>query len=311
MDVEKKIPVKPPRLVPGDTIGIVAPGSPFDQERFNKGVAVLESMGFRISFDDDIFIEQGYLAGTDAQRADFLNRLFADREIKAIVCVRGGFGAMRVLALLDYEAIEKHPKIFVGFSDISALLSVLDTRCGLVAFHGPMVTTLADAGQETKEALLAVLTSDVKLELAPANGRVINPGQASGPIAGGNLTTLCHLVGTPYAPSYNGKIVFFEDKGEAAYRIDRMLSQMKLAGCFEGLVGLVLGSFEDCGEIDEICRITAEMFKDTDIPVLAGFDIGHSKTNITIPLGIEATLDADQQRLTYHEPATVPNISRA
>ena len=304
MDVEKKIPVKPPRLMPGDTIGIVAPASPFSQARFNKGVAVLESMGFRVSFDDDIFIEQGYLAGTDTQRADFINRLFADQKIKAIVCARGGFGAMRVLALLNYEVIKKHPKIFVGYSDISALLSVLDTKCGLVAFHGPMVTTLADAGRETKEALLAALASDVKLELAPANGRVIKPGRASGPIAGGNLTTLCHLVGTPFAPSYNNKIVFFEDKGEAAYRIDRMLSQMKLAGCFEGLAGLVLGSFEDCGEFDEVCRITAEMFKDAGIPVLAGFDIGHGKTNITIPLGIDATLDADQQRLVYHEPAT-------
>lgn len=305
MKNQKKSSVKPPRLAPGDTIGIVAPASPFSQERFNKGVAVLESMGFRVSFDDDLFIKQEYLAGSDIHRADQVNRLFADREIKAIVCARGGFGAMRVLALLDYEAIKKHPKIFVGFSDISALLSVLDARCGLVAFHGPMVTTLADAGQETKEALLAALTSDVKLELIPANGRVINPGQASGPMAGGNLTTLCHLVGTPYAPSYSGKIVFFEDKGEAAYRIDRMLSQMKLAGCFEGLVGLVLGSFEDCGEFDEICRITAEMFKDAGIPVLAGFDIGHGKTNITIPLGIEATLDADRQRLMFHESATV------
>jgi len=305
MEIHQKPIVKPLRLVPGDTIGIVAPASPFSQARFNKGVAVLESMGFRVSFDDDIFIEQGYLAGTDAQRADFINRLFADQEIKAIVCARGGFGAMRVLALLDYEVIKKHPKIFVGYSDISALLSVLDTRCGLVTFHGPMVTTLADAGQETKEALLTALASDVKLELAPANGRVIKPGRASGPIAGGNLTTLCHLVGTPFAPSYNGKIVFFEDKGEAAYRIDRMLSQMKLAGCFEGLAGLVLGSFEDCGEFDEICRIFAEMFKDAGIPILSGFDIGHGKTNITIPLGIEATLDADRQRLTYHESATV------
>ena len=304
METEKKILMKPPRLALGDTIGIVAPASPFSQERFNKGVAVLKSMGFRVSFDDDIFIKQGYLAGTDAQRADFINRLFADQEIKAIVCARGGFGAMRVLALLDYEAIKKHPKIIVGFSDISALLSVLDTRCGLVAFHGPMVTTLADAGRETKASLLAALTSDVKLELAPANGRVIKPGRASGPIAGGNLTTLCHLVGTPFAPSYNGKIVFFEDKGEAAYRIDRMLSQMKLAGCFEGLVGLVLGSFEDCGEFDEICRIAAGMFKDTEIPILAGFDIGHGKTNITIPLGIKATLDADRQLLIYHEAAT-------
>lgn len=305
MGTESNIPVKPPRLAPGDTIGIVSTASPFNRERFNKGVAVLKSMGFRVSFDDDLFIEQGYLAGSDIHRADQVNRLFVDRKIKAIVCARGGFGAMRVLSLLDYEAIKKHPKIFVGFSDISALLSVLDTRCGLVAFHGPMVTTLADAGQETKGALLAALTSDVKLELAPANGRVIEPGRAFGPIAGGNLTTLCHLVGTPFAPSYNGKIVFFEDKGEAAYRIDRMLSQMKLAGCFEGVVGLVLGSFEDCGEFDEICRIAAEIFKDAAIPVLAGFDIGHGRTNITIPLGIEATLDADRQRLTFHESATV------
>ncbi len=305
MEINQKPIVKPPRLAPGDTIGIVAPASPFSRERFNQGVAVLESMGFRVSFDDDLFLKQGYLAGTDARRADFINRLFADRKIRAIVCARGGFGAMRILSLLDYETIQKHPKIFVGFSDISALLSVLDTRCGLVTFHGPMVTTLADTGQETKEALLAALTSDVKLELAPANGRVIKTGQASGPMAGGNLTTLCHLVGTPYAPSYNGKIVFFEEKGEAAYRIDRMLSQMKLAGCFEGLAGLVLGSFEDCGGIDEVGRITAEMFKDTDIPVLAGFDIGHGRTNITIPLGIEATLDTDRQRLAFHESATV------
>jgi muramoyltetrapeptide carboxypeptidase len=304
MKNQKQSLVKPSRLAPGDTIGIVAPASPFSQERFNKGVAVLKSMGFRVPFDDDIFIKQGYLAGTDAQRADLINRLFADQEIKAIVCARGGFGAMRVLALLDYEAIKKHPKVIVGFSDISALLSVLDTRCGLVAFHGPMVTTLADADRETKASLLAALTSDVKLELAPANGRVIKPGRASGLIGGGNLTTLCHLVGTPFAPSYNGKIVFFEDKGEAAYRIDRMLSQMKLAGCFEGVVGLVLGSFEDCGEFDEISGIAAEMFKDTDIPVLAGFDIGHGKTNITIPLGIKATLDADRQLLIYHEAAT-------
>lgn len=305
MEAEKNKLVKPARLMPGDTIGIVAPASPFDQERFFKGVAVLESMGFRVAVEDDIFFKRGYLAGTDVQRADSINRLFADEAIKAIVCARGGFGSMRILSLLDYEAIQRHPKVFVGYSDISALLSVLNARCGLVTFHGPMVTTLADADKETRDAMCFALTSDIKLEVIPAGGRVIKPGRASGPVAGGNLTTLCHLVGTPFAPGFKGRILLLEDKGEAAYRIDRMLSQMKLAGCFDGLAGLMLGSFEKCGKLDKIYGIAAEMFSDVDIPVLAGFDIGHGQTNITIPLGIGATLDADQQKLIYQEPATV------
>jgi len=150
-----------------------------------------------------------------------------------------------------------------------------------------------------------VLTSNTILELKPEKGIVIKPGVSSGIMAGGNLTTLCHLVGTPYAPRFNGKILFIEDVGEVPYRIDRMLAQMKLAGCFEGLKGLVLGSFEECGQLDEIFRIVQEMFKDVNIPILAGFEIGHSKINITIPIGLEATLDTDRQILTFYEPATV------
>jgi len=309
MDVERKIPVKPPRLSPGDTIGVVAPAGPFEKEKFLQGVAVLESMGFRVAFDDEIFGKHGYFAGTDDHRAGWVNRLFADKSIKAIICARGGFGAMRTLALIDYEAVQSNPKIFIGFSDISALLSVLYKRCGLVTFHGPMISTLADTDKLTKDALLAALTSDTKLKLTPKKGLVIRPGVASGPVVGGNLTTLCHLVGTDYEPELKGRILLLEDKGEAAYRIDRMLSQMKLAGCFEDLAGLILGSFEDCGDMAEICRITEEIFNDDDIPVIAGFDCGHGKANITIPLGMEATLDTDRQQLTFHEPATAPNIS--
>jgi len=304
MENQKKPPVKPPRLRPGDTIGIVAPAGPFEKERFMRGVAVLESMGFDVSFDDDIFVKQGYLAGSDDHRAGRINRLFEDQSIKAVVCARGGFGAMRILDLIDYDAVQNNPKIFVGFSDISALLSVLNKRCGLVAFHGPMVNSLADSDGRTKETLRAALASDTKLELTPEKGLVIKPGLASGPVGGGNLTTLCHLVGTPYAPKFKGQILLLEDKGEAAYRIDRMLSQMKLAGCFDGLAGLMLGSFDDCGDISEVHRITEEIFKDADIPILAGFDIGHGQTNLTVPLGLEATLDTDQKRLMYHEPAT-------
>ena len=305
MNNTEKKSVKPPRLMQGDTVGIVAPAGPFDPKKFMKGKAVLELMGFRTFFDESIFQKHGLFAGTDVQRADQVNRLFADSAIRAVVCARGGYGSMRILPFLDFETIQKNPKIFVGFSDISVLLSVLDDRCGLVTFHGPVVTTLANAIEETIAAMRAALKSNTALELTPKEGIVIKSGVSSGIVAGGNLTTLCHLVGTPYAPRFNGKILFIEDVGEVPYRIDRMLAQMKLAGCFEGLKGLVLGSFEECGQLDEIFRIVQETFRDANIPILSGFEIGHSRINITIPIGLEATLDTDQQILAFYEPATV------
>ena len=210
---------------------------------------------------------------------------------------------MRILRFLDFATIQKNPKIFVGFSDISVLLSVLHDRCDLVTFHGPVVTTLADAAQETIAAMQWALTSDTPLELTPENGIVVRPGLASGLVAGGNLTTLCHLVGTPYAPSFKGKILLLEDLGEAPYRIDRMLTQMKLAGCFNGIVGLVLGSFEDCGPLSEIYVLVGDIFEDMNIPIMAGFEIGHGRRNIMIPLGLGATLDTEKERLLFHEPA--------
>ena len=305
MNNTEKTPLIPARLMPGDTVGIVAPAGPFDPEKFMKGKAVLESMGFQTFFDESIFHKYGFLAGTDIQRADQVNRLFADPDVQAVVCARGGYGSMRILPFLDFETIQENPKIFIGYSDISALLSVLHDRCGLVTFHGPVVTTLANASQETIAAMRTVLTSNTILELKPEKGIVIKPGAALGTVAGGNLTTLCHLVGTPYTPSFNGKILLLEDLGEAPYRIDRMLTQMELAGCFEGLKGLVLGSFEECGQPDEIFRIVQEIFRDVDIPILSGFEIGHRGINITIPIGLGATLDADRQVLAFHEPATV------
>lgn len=294
----------PDRLLPGDTIGIVAPASPFDRKEFDRGVAVLKAMGFRIIVPDDIYIKKGYLAGPDIHRANLINTFFADRKIKAIICARGGFGSMRVLSLLDFESIKKNPKIFIGFSDISAILSVLYTKCGFVVFHGPMVTSLGDASKKTREALLAAVSSDAMLAIRPKTGITIRHGMASGPIAGGSLTTLCHLVGTPFEPMFKGHILFLEDKGEACYRIDRMLTQMKLAGCFDGLAGLVLGSFKDCGSVSEIIGIVDNLFKEDNIPVLAGFEVGHGKSNITIPIGLNATLDTDTQLLSFHKSAT-------
>ena len=233
-----------------------------------------------------------------------VNRLFADPTVQAIACARGGYGSMRILPFLDFETIQKHPKIFLGFSDISALLSVFYDQCGLVTFHGPVVTTLANATEKTIMAMKTALTSDAPLELIPEDGKVIKPGVCSGLVAGGNLTTLCHLVGTSYAPNLKGKILLLEDVGEMPYRIDRMLTQMKLAGCFNGIAGLILGAFKECGQLNEVVDIFNYIFEDADIPILAGFDMGHGEHNLTIPIGLGATLDTDKRRLLFHEPAT-------
>jgi len=304
MQSQEKKSIRPPRLKPGDTIGIVSPAGPFDPEKFMKGKTVLESMGFQTFFDEGIFQKHGFLAGTDIQRSDQVNRLFADPTVQAIACARGGYGSMRILSFLDFETIQTHPKIFLGFSDISALLSVLYDQCGLVTFHGPVVTTLAYATDKTVMAMKTALTSVAPLELIPEDGTVIKPGVCSGILAGGNLTTLCHLVGTPYAPDFKGKILLLEDVGEMPYRIDRMLTQMKLAGCFNGIAGLILGAFKECGHLNEIVEIFDNIFEDADIPILAGFDMGHGEHNLTIPMGLGATLDTDKKRLLFHEPAT-------
>lgn len=296
--------IRPQRIKPGDSIGIVAPAGPFDPDKFMKGKAVLESMGFRTIFDEGVFQKNEFLAGTDFQRADQVNHLFADPSVQAIVCARGGYGSMRILSLLDFEAIQTHPKIFLGFSDISALLSVIYDKCGLVTFHGPMVTTLAKATEKTIMAMKTALASDAPLELIPEDGTMIKPGVCSGLMTGGNLTTLCHLVGTPYAPNFKGKILLLEDVGEMPYRIDRMLTQMKLAGCFNDIAGLILGTFKECGQPNEIVDIFDNIFEDVDIPILAGFDMGHGIHNLTIPMGLGATLDADKKQLLFHEPAT-------
>ncbi|MDX2439552.1 MAG: LD-carboxypeptidase [Desulfobacterales bacterium] len=302
---EKKIKtLKPPRLKRGDTIGIVAPASHFDLEKFNRGIAVLESMGFNTSVPEGLFNKKGYFAGSDLERAEMVNRYFADTTIKAIMCARGGYGSIRILSLLDYETIQKNPKIFVGFSDVSALLSTLYSRCRLVTFHGPTVTTLGNSDQKTKDSLLSMITSGEKPEIAMESGITIQPGSASGPVLGGNLNTLCHLLGTRFQPDFKGCILFLEDRGEAPYRVDRMLSQMKLAGCFNRLAGFILGTFEDCGNTDDIIRIAGDIFKDDKIPILAGLEVGHGKRNLAIPTGLNATLNADLKVLTFHEPAT-------
>jgi len=292
-------------LKPGDTIGVVAPAGSFERKTFSLGLKTLESMGFRTRVPVEIFEKFGYLAGDDAHRARIVNRLFQDPGIQAIVCARGGFGSLRVLPLLDFDVVRKNPKIFIGFSDISALLAAITARSGLVSFHGPVVTTLAGASENTSNTLLAAVSGDMPLQIRPASGIVIRPGRTRGPLIGGNLTTLCHLLGTPFQPAFKNHILLLEDRGEVPYRIDRMLTQMKLGGCFKGMAGMILGSFVNCGPLDDVFQVFEEHFKDIPVPILAGFEVGHGAQNLTLPFGIDATLDADKQLLSFAQPATV------
>ncbi len=289
----------PMRLKPGDCIGVVAPASPFEETDFYSGICILENMGFRVSYPEGIFARSGYLAGSDEQRAAQVNSAFSDSTLQAIVCARGGYGSMQILPYLDYEAIRRHPKLLMGFSDVTALLIALYQNSGLTSCHGPMVATLKSAGSKTLESVYNALTLNKLPEIQLEKGIVLNPGRASGPVICGNLTTLCHLSGTLFQPKMNGHILIIEDTGEKPYRIDRMLTQMKLAGVFNGLFGLGIGSFKNCGEADELHEIIARIFTAIPIPILAGFDIGHGPGNIAIPFGSEAVLDTDHQLLTY------------
>jgi muramoyltetrapeptide carboxypeptidase len=168
-----------------------------------------------------------------------------------------------------------------------------------------VVTSLVDTTDQTRGSLVRATSSGDKITVKANGGLTIHPGQSTGMVCGGNLTTLCHLVGTPYEPNFAGKVLFLEDRAEAPYRIDRMLTHMKLCGCFKGLAGIVLGSFEDCGPIDDVCNIVAECFQEESFPIFAGLEVGHAGTNLTLPFGIEATLDAADHVLAYHHPATV------
>lgn len=296
--------VRPPRLKTGDTIGIAAPAGPFATDLFAQGMEVLKAMGLKVHVPEAVFQREGFLAGPDEARADVINKLFADPGIHGILCARGGYGSTRVLPYLDWAVIRRHPKVFVGFSDITVLHCAFWERAGLVTFHGPMGTTLATATEGSLSRLQRALMYDAPVDLMPSGAVVLNHGEAMGRVIGGNLSLLCHLVGTPYQPAFDGCLLFIEDVTEAPYRIDRMLVQMTLAGCFQGVAGIVLGQFTDCGVTEEIHDVFMRTFGPLGIPVVAGFPIGHGEENATLPIGMEARLTTRPPQLTYLDVAT-------
>ena len=227
-----------PRLRKGDLIGVAAPCARFDPSRLDQGIACLKQLGFAVYVPEQIYEKKRYLAGNDLCRAAVINQLAADPDVKGIICARGGFGAMRMLSHLDWELIRARPKLFVGFSDATALLTAVMQEAGLGVVHGPNLVSLAETDRPTLDAFFAAVTGTLT-GVTVDDAVCLKPGRAEGNLAGGNLATLAHLLGTRFTPDFSGTVLFLEDVGEPAYKIDRMLSQMKMAVVFTHVSGVV------------------------------------------------------------------------
>jgi muramoyltetrapeptide carboxypeptidase len=300
----RSLPVtKAARLQPGHTVGVVAPASPISQSEIAEGLKILESFPLKIRLASHLHDRLNYLAGSDEDRLSDLHEMFSDPEVKAIFCARGGFGSARLLTRVDFELVQKNPKIIIGFSDLTALLFGLYKHTGLVTIHGP---TLSDLPKDKNWENLARLISDHhKPELSLERGRTITHGKARGALLGGNFSTLCSLLDTPFLPSLEGAILFLEEKGEAPYRVDRMLTHLLLSGHLDRVAGLVIGQFVDCGEQELIDALLEDRLGVLKIPVVTGLPVGHGAENVALPLGLPALLDTERGFLTIEESCTL------
>lgn len=300
----------------GDTLGFIAPsGAVRTEGAIERAVKETESMGFKVKLGESAGQKYGYLSGSDEVRARDINNMFADDEVDAIVCLRGGYGAMRILDQLDYELIARHPKIFMGFSDITALHIALLNRCDLATFHGPMAAAnwagsqLDDFSRESMYR--ALMSTEPVGELRNPEGyprQTVNPGQAEGQLVGGNLMLIASSLGTPWEIDTKGRIIFIEEVGERTYCVDRMLTQLRLAGKFEDCAGVVFGDFADCPvEYPEFGLTLEEIILDvvapSGKPIFTGLRCGHCTPKLTLPFGVKCRMDADECTLTVLESA--------
>jgi muramoyltetrapeptide carboxypeptidase len=301
---ESKNLTKPGRLKEGDTVGIVAPAGPVDPDLLEKGLKVLRSMKLTPVLGKHVFSRRGYLAGKDEDRARDLMSMFENQDVKAILCARGGYGVNRLLPLLKPNLIRKNPKILVGASDITLLLLYLARKCSLVVFHGPMVGgNFGEYGmKKTKKQFHDLLTGQPEGKtLVSSQARVLSPGVCKGEITGGCLTLLCRSLSTPFEIQTRNKILLIEDVNEAPYRIDGMLWQLKAAGKFKDLKGIVLGEMVNCHPKKTgngaMAHYYHEMFDGLSIPIVTNFPIGHGKEMWTLPFGVSATLDTEAKTI--------------
>jgi muramoyltetrapeptide carboxypeptidase len=296
--------IKPRALKKGDTIGVIAPSSPVEREKADKAAGALEELGFKAVLGESCYGSYSYLSGSDELRAGDINSMFKDKNIDGIFCMRGGYGSLRILDMLDYDMIKYNPKVFAGYSDITAIHGALGRKCSLVTFHGPMVaSSMIDGFEEhSRDMFMKAITSNNPLGLIanPCGEESIKclvPGKAEGRLIGGNLTLISLTLGTPYEIDTKDKLLFLEDVGEATYRIDGTLSHLKLAGKLDECRGIILGSFKNCSPKNErdlsFMEVIRDIVEPLNKPVVYNLMAGHCTPNATIPLGVCARLDAD------------------
>lgn len=312
--------LKPHRLAPGQTVGLIAPASaPAEPDTVRFAADIIRSFGLQVRVGAHVFDRSGYLAGADADRAADLNGMFADPTVDAVFCLRGGYGASRLLPMLDFDVIRANPKPLIGYSDITALHMAIQARAGLVTFHGPIAAqvftpyTLAEFkrvlfGADWPATIGAPPPAEVREGHAEKANRLVTlaPGTARGRLLGGNLTLLAHLCGTPYMPDFTDAILFLEDVGEAHYAIDRYLTQLWLAGVLAKVRGVVFGKFTESADSSwlhnrPLEEVLAERVRALGIPAYMGAMIGHIDDQTTVPVGCMAALDADACTLSLLE----------
>ena len=307
--------IKPKPLRRGDTIGLVGiSGAMHEPEtRFEKMLESIDALGYKVIVADSCREEYGYLSGTDASRARGLNEAFRNDRVDAVVCMRGGYGVARMLDQVDFDVIRANPKLVLGYSDITALHTAIHQKVGMVTFHGPMPDRhWMEFDDFTRDSMLRAVSSTKPLGVlhnpegvSPA---CIVPGKCKGLLVGGNLSLIASACGTPYALDATDKVLLLEDVNEYIYRLDSMLTQLRLAGMFDKCAGVVLGGFTDCTEEYERYALSLEdIIRDIIVPagkpVLGNMSIGHMKTKITVPLGVECAVDAEAGTLEILENA--------
>jgi muramoyltetrapeptide carboxypeptidase len=300
--------LRPPRLKAGDTIALINPsGAIHEREPYAVAAESLQALGFKVREAPNLRARYGHFAGTDRQRADDVNAMFADPTVQGLLAVTGGSGGTRMLPLVDYALIRRQPKFLGGFSDLTALINAVHAKTGLVTFHSPMGASewngfSVDGFKRIVMAGESATLSNAKVEedaLVPKGGRIttIRPGMARGPLVGGNLAVLTAMAGSAYWPRFAGAILVLEDTNEYIYRVDRMLSTLKLAGALDQVAGVVLGAFTNCGPGEGYGTLTLdEVFDDyflpLNVPVLRGAQFGHIKKKWTLPIGLPVEMDA-------------------
>lgn len=312
--------VWPKRLSPGDTVMLIAPAGPVERDQVIRFKDHIEQRGYKVKMRDDVFDVEGYLAGSDQRRAEEFNEAFSDPQVDGVLAVRGGYGCMRMMPLVDWDVVKKNPKLLLGFSDITALHAGMN-KAGIVSFHGPGPAS----GLGSKEGPTDFTAKYVvrAVEATPAGPYVVEvpesvskvesfgKGKATGRLVGGNLSLISALEGTPYAIDTQDAILMIEDVNEAPYRIDRMVQQLKLAGKLDHLKGVVLGKFtEDFVREDKLTDdkrfdttgVLRQYFENLGVPVLVNYPIGHFPQNCTVPLGGEVEIDADAKTLKILAP---------